>query len=55
LITPEENIDLDEWIYQLHRSMSEYCNGKVEVKVPFISALIFRDSDIDSLKRYIIS
>lgn len=53
VVTAEGQVDIDEWCSQLKRSMSEYCNGKVEIKLPLISPVIFRENDIDLLKNYI--
>lgn len=52
LISSDGNIDVDEWCYQLKAAMNQFCEGKVEVKLPGLAPMIFRENDIDKLKNY---
>lgn len=46
-------IDVDMWANELKRSMSEFCGGKAEIEIPMLAKITFRDSDIDTLRRYL--
>lgn len=52
-VNSDGKMDVEEWAQQLRQAMAEFCGGKVEIKLPGLAPMVFRDSDIDTLKRYI--
>lgn len=52
VVSDEGSIDVDEWCYQLKNAMNQFCDGKVEIKLPGLAPMIFRENDIDKLKNY---
>ena len=53
VIEPDGCIDIDLWANDLKHSMNEFCGGKAEIELPMLPTLIFRENDIDTLRRYI--
>lgn len=52
VVTQDGNVDVDTWSRDLRNSMNEFCNGKLEIKLPLLSPLIFNTNDVETLSRY---
>ena len=53
IIDKDGMIDVDVWCQDIKQSMREFCDGKIEIRLPMMQPIYLRESDIDTMKRYI--